>query len=179
VTRAADRLRWGIVGLMWAGFVLGALGITVKGALVLAPSLAARTVAVGLADLLLTAGLAIDLAATAAGAYERLAWWDDLTHTALPALLVPVAAAAVVGATGRCSPRAAWAVVLAVAGAWELVELACDATMGTGFNLGVADSALDLACGVLGATLGAYLLPAAAGRAPMPALPARALRGRA
>jgi hypothetical protein len=179
VTRAADRLRWGIAGLMWAGFVLGALGITIKGALVLAPSLAARAVAAGRADVLITAGLAIDLAATAAGAYERLAWWDDLIHTALPALLVPVAAAALVRAGRRGSPRAAGAVVIVVALAWELVELSCDATMGTHFNLGVADSALDLVCGVLGATVGACLLPASGGRAPRPALPARPMRGEA
>lgn len=161
MTRAADRLRGVVALLMWAGMVLGAPGVTIKGALVLAPSLVARAVAPGRADALLTGGLAVDLVATAAGAYQRWIWWDDLAHVVLPALLVPVAAAALVRAGRRSSPARSWAAVVVVALAWELVELTCDATLGTHFNLGVADSALDVACGMLGAGAGAWLLPRA------------------
>lgn len=150
-TRAADRLRVAIVALAWVGFVVGAVGVTFKALVVLVPSAAARLLAPGRPDALLTGALALDLVATAVGVYDHVGWWDDVAHTVLPALLLGVLAA-------RLAPAAAFAAVVAVGASWELVELSVDAVLGTHLSLGAGDTALDLACDVAGAAIGLAVL---------------------
>jgi len=149
--RVADRLRLVIVALAYAGFVVGAVGLTFKAIVLLVPSGAARLLAPGRADTLLTGGLVIDLVATALGFYDRVIWWDDVAHTVLPALLVGVLAA-------RLAPGAALAAVLGAGIGWELAELGADAALGTHLSLGAADTALDLACDLGGALAGVLAL---------------------
>lgn len=113
-------------------------------------------------DAVFTALLAADAWLTALGVVARIDRHDTIGHVVLPAAAVPVALHAV----RRLAPEWAWlAAVIAAAAAimgagiaWEVVEYASDAALGTDMSLGAADTRHDLVGDASGALIGATLV---------------------
>jgi hypothetical protein len=147
--RAGDPARAGIVlaAVVWA--VLDSPRDALALVLVVPPAFALRTLAVpqwldgALCAALLTAQLGAE-----AGLTERTEWWDAGMHVVTGAL---VAALALRVASPR--PVVAIAVVAVLGVAWESVEWACDATLGTDFAPSRGDTLSDLGMDMAGAVL--------------------------
>ena len=168
--RAADLVR--------ATFPLGALALLALGRPGSALGLAIMTVTVlvlrrapapAAAHLVFLVPLAIDVWLTATGAMARLDREDTVGHVILPAAVTPLLFHLAVHAGVLAPPRAtraglvaagvgAAALTVALGSAYELVEAACDAVVGTNMSLGYHDTILDLTADACGAALGGLLV---------------------
>ncbi len=123
-------------------------------ALVLAPMLVVRAWRPDpRVELAFCAWLAAVQVAAGAGALEDLPWLDVPAHLVGAALLCAVLA-------GRLTAGRAVVVTIALGAGWEVAEAVADAMFGTNYSLGAGDTALDLACDVIGALVAGVVVSA-------------------
>lgn len=128
-------------------------------------------------DATFIAGMVLAGWGEALGLYELLAFYDELVHAAMPALITPVVYILVsrLGVLrpleeGGDPPSLVGVVIVAamlgtaVATAWELIEWTADGLLGWSLIPSRRDTLMDLALGVLGAIAGAALLATWSGR---------------
>jgi hypothetical protein len=141
MTLCADLVR---IGILCSAAVFAATGdgaAALKAILVLAPAVVARVVRVHPA---IDLAFAVALFAEALGA---LGGGDTLPHLILPLLSGPVIYTALLrlGIVPRPAALVTFAGVVLLGVAWELVEWAADAALGTNYSQGWGDTAGDLA----------------------------------
>lgn len=168
--RCADLVRLAILCAVVAFLAAGDGPAALKAALVLAPSVGARLLRVNpVLDLLFA--LALGAEAVIGGGNEPVAGNDTLPHIALPLLSGPVLytgllrLGAVPEVRGSPTPRSLVAAalvtvacVMALGAAWELVEGAADAALGTDYSQGARDTLVDLLNDLIGAAGGGALV---------------------
>jgi hypothetical protein len=157
LTRFADLTRAGLVCAAAALLVSGDGAVAVKVVLLLPATLASRLLGVRpLLDLVFTVALATEAAASVLATHGLIHWDDRIPHLVLPLLSGAVVYAALQRTQVPHRPTAAGlvtgAAVLAIAALWEVVEWGVDATLGTNFSMGTADTVGDLSADALAAT---------------------------
>lgn len=119
-------------------------------------------------DLAFVVAMALTGWGEALGLYDRLRWYDDVVHLVVPMLTCQVAYIALARLDVVPDPRdetplkREWGIALttfalgvAVAGLWEIVEFGSDELLGSELQLSNADTSTDLIAGALGSALGA------------------------
>lgn len=87
--------------------------------------------------------------------YERFPWWDVPVHVTVTGVLAVLVAH--VARRGAPSPRAIVVTGVVLAMLWELMELAGASWVDSSIYVAPADTALDIAAGVIGAAAAALL----------------------
>jgi hypothetical protein len=149
VTRLADLVRAGLVCTAAAFLLAGDESVAVKAALLLPATFASRLFGASpLLDLVFTLALAAEAAGSALATHGLIGWDDRISHLVLPLLSGSVVYGALQRTRVPHRPAVAGlvtgAAVLAIAAVWEVVEWGVDATIGTNFSMGSADTAGDL-----------------------------------
>jgi hypothetical protein len=159
VRRIADLLRLSLVVGAVRFLVIGEPRLAWAMGLMAVTALAVRAVrAPAWSDLLFVALLTADAWLTMLGAFSDFNRNDTAGHLLLCAAVTPLLFHLL-----RRGPLAAAAGTVAVGAAWEVVEAASDALIGTNMSLGAADTLGDLAADALGAGLAAALLASSVG----------------
>ncbi len=115
--------------------------------------------------------LALQACGEAAGLYDSIAWFDNVTHFTLPFFLAPTLYIALARADLVPDPKdetylrhyvgmfvVAFSFGVALGGLWEIWEWVSDRTFGSSLQLGVDDTVGDLIADSAGAACGAALL---------------------
>ena len=170
---AADLVRAGLLCAALVALLAGDTVVAAKALLVLPATAAARLFAVHpVLDLVFALALAVEVAGSGLAAHELIRWDDRLSHLILPLLCGLVVYAALRRARRLRRPAVAGAAtglaVLVIGALWEVVEWGVDATLGTNFSMGRADTVGDLyadavAAGGAGAVAGVWQSAAAHG----------------
>ena len=165
------------IDLLRLTFLVGAVVFVVTGDIKGVANLLVSGVAVTVArivnlprvyDLALVVAMALTGWGEALGLYDRLRWYDDLVHLLVPMLTCQVAYVGlarldvVPDPRDDTSARHVWGIAIttfalgvAVAGLWEILEFASDGLLGSELQLSNADTSTDLIAGALGSALGA------------------------
>jgi hypothetical protein len=156
LTRFADLVRAGLVCAAAALLVAGDGAVAVKVVLLLPATLASRLLGVSpLLDLVFTLALATEAAASVLATHGLIHWDDRIPHLVLPLLSGAVVYAALQRTRVPRRPAVAGlvtgAAVFAIAAVWEVVEWGVDATVGTNFSMGSADTVGDLSADAVAA----------------------------
>ena len=167
-----DVLRLGLLAaavvLLLAGDTTGAALLGGAGAL----AWVIRTVQLPRAyDAAFVLALSLQAGGEAAGLYDSLAWFDDVTHFTLPFFLAPTLYIALARADLVPDPKdetrlrhyvgmfvVAFSFGVALGGLWEIWEWVSDRTFGSSLQLGVDDTVGDLIADSAGSACGAALL---------------------
>lgn len=122
-------------------------------------------------DAAFVGALALQAGGEAAGLYDSVPWFDNVTHFSLPFFLAPTLYIALARADLVPDPKdetdlrhyvgmfvVAFSFGVALGGLWEIWEWVSDRTFGSSLQLGVDDTVGDLIADTAGSACGAALL---------------------